>query len=90
MSSRDMLLWVWYFGDKNTSQRYEVTIELKSTEELAFLRVQIPVFSLISTSSSDIFSSKKGAYLSSTSLDAVGFYSGKISLDVRILNIENE
>lgn len=80
---------MWHYGDKHASQRYEATVELKSAEESVLFRAHIPVFPLISISTCEILETKKGTFISSSSLESLGFFSGKVFLDVKILPTEN-
>ncbi|KAG5897400.1 hypothetical protein JTB14_013492 [Gonioctena quinquepunctata] len=80
----NILLWVWYLGDKNASKYYEIQAEVKNdSKEDVLLSVRSSVFSLCSTSSEEIKDSKKGIFLSSKSIEALGYIenlrrSGKI------------
>lgn len=84
------MIWVWYLGERNSSKDYEVDVELRNiqTNDI-LLSVRSSVFSLNATSAKEVLESKKGVFLSSTSLEALGFYSDNVFLNIKIIKIGN-
>ncbi|CAH1153694.1 unnamed protein product [Phaedon cochleariae] len=84
----DILLWVWYLGDKKSSREYELQAEIKNSldKDLLF-SVRSSVFSLATSSLRDIEESKRGIFLSSKTLEALGHPLKQLLLNIKIIKI---
>lgn len=86
--TNNILLWCWYLGSKLSSKKFEMEVELKATKsEVPMLRVRSPVFSLNATSYYDIEEFKKGLFLSSKMIEALG-NPDQIILNISVITID--
>ncbi|KAH1023216.1 hypothetical protein HUJ04_012462 [Dendroctonus ponderosae] len=81
-----ILAWCWYLGPKVASKTFEMKLEVKESEA-PLLRVVGSVFSLNATSFFDITEFKRGIFLSSKTINALG-HIDQLSLSVNITCVD--
>ncbi|XP_023309876.1 uncharacterized protein LOC108916208 [Anoplophora glabripennis] len=90
MYLQDILIWVWYLGNKMSAKDYEFKVEIKSGDsDDVLLSVRSSVFSLGSVTLQEIIELKRGVFLSSKTLQALEFQSKKLTLDIHILKCDS-
>lgn len=86
--SEDIFIWCWHLGSKKSSSNFQMEVELKTKNiETPYLRVRSTIFSLNSTSFYDIKELKKGIFLSSKTIEALGSPDG-IVLNINIISVD--